>query len=610
GEEPGGRLYRTGDVVRYRADGEIEFQGRIDQQVKVRGYRIEPGEIESVLEGHPGVGEAVVTVREDRPGEKRLVAYVTHRGGTPVEAGELRRHVRASLPEYMVPAAFVGLESLPLTPNGKLDRGALPAPEGRGEGEGGYEAPRSEVEKKIAAVWQEVLQVEGVGARDNFFDLGGHSLLLLQVHAKLKDQFAGKRLSVVDLFHYPTVESLAEHLSEGEGGPAEGGVWERARRPRESRSAGIAVVAMSGRFPGAGGVEDLWSNLRSGVESIRFFEEGELLAAGVPRELLGDGRYVRARGVLEGVELFDAGFFGYSPREAEVMDPQQRVFLETAWEALERAGYDAERYGGLIGVYAGVGANSYWRQLGANPELVSTVGGFAALVGNDKDFLPTRVSYKLGLRGPSVAVQTACSTSLVAVHLACQSLLAHECDMALAGGVSISNSPQAGYLYQEEGIASPDGHCRAFDARARGTVPGSGVGIVVLKRLEDALRDGDTIEAVIKGSAINNDGSGKVGYTAPGVEGQAGAIATAQAMSGVEPDTIGYVEAHGTGTVLGDPIEIEALTQAFRARTGKKGFCAIGSVKTNLGHLDAAAGVTGLIKTVLALEHELIPPSL
>src|SRR5581483_8684708 len=324
-----------------------------------------------------------------------------------------------------------------------------------------------------------------------------------------------------------------------------------------------------------------------------------------------DPRYVKARGVLKDIEYFAASFFNIVPSQAEIMDPQQRIFLECAWEALENAGYDVRRYQGQVGVYAGVGRNTYaYANLFTNPEIVEKLGSFQAVLGNDKDFLATQVSYKLNLQGPSMSIQTACSTSLVAVNVACQSLLTYQTDMALAGGVSIASAQKSGYLYQEGGTASPDGHCRAFDADAQGTVSGSGVGIVVLKRLEDALEDGDFIHAVIRGSAINNDGALKVGYTAPGVEGQAKAIVMAQALAEVEPDTITYIETHGTGTPLGDPVEIEALTQAFRTGTQKKGFCAIGSVKTNIGHLDAAAGITGLIKTTLALEHKMLPPSL
>jgi acyl transferase domain-containing protein len=373
----------------------------------------------------------------------------------------------------------------------------------------------------------------------------------------------------------------------------------------------VAVVGMAARLPGARNVAAFWRNLRDGVESVTFFTEDELAAAGKSPDLLRDPLYVKAGAVLDDVELFDAGFFGINPREAQLMDPQHRFFLECAWEALEDAGCDPERYAGRIGVFASESTNTYFlSNLLARRDVVETFGGLQTVLVNDRDFLATRASFIFNLRGPSLVVQTGCSSSLVGVHLACQSLTSGECDMALAGGVSISLPQQAGYLFQPGGIYSPDGHCRAFDARAGGTVGGNGVGLVVLKRLADALADGDHIHAVIKGSAVNNDGAHKVGYTAPGIDGQARVIAEALAVAGVDPATVGYVEAHGTATPLGDPIEVEALTQAFRFTTAAKQFCALGSVKTNFGHLDAAAGIAGLIKTVLALKHGQIPPSL
>jgi acyl transferase domain-containing protein len=372
----------------------------------------------------------------------------------------------------------------------------------------------------------------------------------------------------------------------------------------------VAVVGLNGRFPKARNLEEFWENLKNGVEAVSFFSEEELLASGLDPSVLDRHRYIRAKAILDDVELLDASFFGFTPREAALTDPQQRFFLECAWEALESAGYDSETFPGRIGVYAGVSMSTYLVSLYANRDKLGTWNDFRTLVGNDKDYLATWVSYKLNLTGPSLSVQTACSTSLVAVHLACQSLLNGECDMALAGGACISIPQKVGYLYEEEGILSRDGHCRAFDAKASGTVAGNGVGIVVLKRLADALNDGDTIHAVIKGSAINNDGALKVGFTAPGVKGQADVIAEVLGITGINPEDITYVETHGTGTELGDPIEIAALEQAFRTQTDKRGYCGIGSVKTNVGHLDAAAGITGLIKTILSLSHKQLPPSL
>lgn len=374
---------------------------------------------------------------------------------------------------------------------------------------------------------------------------------------------------------------------------------------------GIAIIGMSGRFPGAANVNEFWTNLENGVESIHFFTDEELLAAGVDSKQLGNPNYVKAKPVLDGIELFDAAFFRISPLEAEVLDPQQRIFLECAWESLENAGYDPNRYDGRIGVYAGGDLNWYLiNNLATNLDVVANVSGLSLITSIDSNYMATRVSYQLNLRGPSITVQTACSTSLVAIHLASESLLNGECDMALAGACSIMVPQNTGYLYEPGATSSPDGHCRAFDEEGRGTLFGSGVGIVVLKRLADAIDDGDNILAVIKGSAVNNDGSMKIGFMAPSVDGQAAAISEAINMAEIDPETINYIETHGTGTELGDPIEISALTQAFRQWTEKKGFCAIGSVKTNIGHLACASGVTSLIKTVQALKHKMLPPSL
>jgi phthiocerol/phenolphthiocerol synthesis type-I polyketide synthase E len=375
----------------------------------------------------------------------------------------------------------------------------------------------------------------------------------------------------------------------------------------------IAIIGMSGRFPEADSVDELWQNLCDGVETITFFSDEELLEAGVDRYTLSQSNYVKAHPMLRNVEMFDAAFFDIPPREAEIIDPQKRLFLECCWEALEDAGYDSETYGGWVGVYGGVGTNGYYESnLRSNADLLaSTVGSMMPVVlGNEHDYLTTRVSYKLDLKGPSFNLQCACSTSLVAVHLACLSLLNYRCDMALAGGVTVEIPQVKGYEYDEGSLVSPDGHCRPFDAKAQGTVFGSGVGVVTLKRASEAIRDGDHIYAIIKGTAVSNDGAAKVGFTAPGVDGQKRVLSMAQQVAEVHPEAISYIETHGTGTSLGDPIEIEALTQVFRAHTDKKQFCAIGSIKGNVGHLDRAAGVTGLIKTALALKRKKLPPSI
>ncbi|HEV8581211.1 MAG TPA: amino acid adenylation domain-containing protein [Thermoanaerobaculia bacterium] len=373
----------------------------------------------------------------------------------------------------------------------------------------------------------------------------------------------------------------------------------------------VALIGMVGRFPEAPDLERLWKNLSTGVESIRTFTDEELREAGLEPGRIADPNFVRAGTVLEGIDLFDAPFFGLSPREAELMDPQQRLLLEAAAEALDCAGYDSQAYSGRIGVYMSGRISDYFlSNLSSNPDLVARMNPLQILFGNDKDYLATFIAYKLNLRGPGISVQTACSSSLVAVHLACESVLNEQCDMALAGGVAVNLPQKAGYLYQPGGVLSPDGHCRAFDAAAAGTVFGSGLGVVVLKRLDRALADGDSILAVIRGSATNNDGALKAGYSAPSENGQAAVITEALEVAGVHPDTIDYVEAHGTGTQLGDPIEVAALTQAFRHWTARRGYCALGSIKTNFGHLEPAAGIAGLIKAVLMLRHGTLVPSL
>ena len=378
----------------------------------------------------------------------------------------------------------------------------------------------------------------------------------------------------------------------------------------------LAIVGMSGRFPGARTVAEFWRNQLAGVESIAQFRVEELEVSNASTAA-AEPTYVRARPVLDDVDLFDAAFFGVYPKEAELMDPQQRIFLECCWEAIEDAGYDPLNCPAMTGVYAGCSPSTYFlRHVCRDRRFIEDyvsgyqVANYPVTLGSNVDFLATRVSYKLNLKGPAFTLVAGCSTSLIAVCQAAQALQTYQCDMALAGGVSITFPQKRGYLYQEGGMVSPDGHCRAFDENANGTVFGAGAGVVVLKRLEDAVADGGSIYAVIRGFATNNDGSDKVGYTAPSVEGQANVIAMAQALAGVSPDSIGYVEAHGTGTPLGDPIEMAALSKAFRAHTKAKQFCAVGTAKTNVGHLDIAAGITGLIHAAHVVRDGVFPPTL
>jgi amino acid adenylation domain-containing protein len=608
----GARMYRTGDIVRFREDGSLDFVGRADGQLKIRGFRVEIGEIEQTLQGHPGIEQAVVvpvtTSMHVELGAYLVAAPAAEPGA--LDSGALRSWLQTRLPSYMIPSAYAVLDGIPTTENGKVDRAALPGFELPAARPGTGAAPRQGVESLITEIWADVLQLTEIDPRANFFDLGGHSLRLLEVHSRLTEAL-GPCVSVLDLFQHTTIEAVARLIgADEEHHSADLHQQTSSLRPGTPGTDPIAVIGMSGRFPGAADVAALWENLRDGVESIRFHTPAELREAGVDESLFERPDFVPASARIEGADLFDGSFFGYTPRECELIDPQQRVLLECAWQALEVAGYDPEQYPGLIGVWAGVDPGRYIDHVRSHPSIVEDAGEHQLVLSSDKDYLCTRISYKLGLRGPSVNVQSACSTSLVAVHEACQGLLAGDCDMALTGGVALGSFGPPGYIYQPGGIRSPDGHCRTFDARAGGTIPAAGAGLVVLKRLEDAVRDGDSVDAVILGTAINNDGHRKVGFTAPSVDGQAEVIAKAHAAAGVDASAISYIEAHGTGTQLGDPIEIAALQQVFSASSRRQGPCAIGSLKSNIGHLNSAAGVGGLIKTILALKHRQLPPSL
>lgn len=605
-EVPGARMYDTGDRGRWTADGVLECLGRSDNQVKIRGYRIELGEIESTLKAQPSVKDAVVAVREDTPGDQQLVAYVIPNGSLAPES-QLREALQATLPSYMVPSVYHAMTVFPKTPSQKVDRKALPAPASDVSAvdideETTVEAhdwERGSVEETIIAIWESVLKRKGIRRGDHFFQLGGHSVHVARVHAQLKEHFE-KPITVAQLFQYATVAQLAAYYEHAETGRV------RRAQPRErTATADIAIIGMAGRFPGAESVEAFWENIRNGVESIQEFTKEELAARGVAAVDYEDPSYVRRGTVLERADHFDAEFFGMSPREAELTNPQHRLFLQTVWEALEHAGYVPERYQGDIGLYAGSGHNSY---LHAHRGL-SGMDYVQVLVGNEQDYLTTRTAFKLGLTGPALNTQTACSTSLVAVHQACEALMAGECSLAVAGGVSVS-WPDAGYKHEKGLIFSSDGRCRAFDAKADGTVFSQGLGLVVMKPLEKALADGDTVHAVIRGTAINNDGARKGGFSAPSIEGQAEVIREALEKQAISAESVSYVEAHGTGTAVGDPIEIQGLTQAYRMDTDKKAFCALGSVKTNIGHTDAAAGIAGLLKVVQSLKHRELAPSL
>ncbi|MBD8496923.1 hybrid non-ribosomal peptide synthetase/type I polyketide synthase [Paenibacillus arenosi] len=603
----GQMMFCTGDMARWLPDGNVEYLGRRDYQVKINGVRIELEELESHLRKHPHVKDAIVVQRESKQGDKYAAAYYV--SSQPVlSTDSLNSFLRETLPQNMLPSVYVQLEKLPLTPGGKVDRAALPQSEETIQQQPKiYVKPEKEMEVAIASLWQEALERDRVGLNDNFFDLGGNSLKLIRVYGKLT-ALTDKEVTVADMFAYPTVRSLAYFLTEKDAAATERINETSIRSISNHGGTDIAVIGMAGRFPGAESIDQFWTNLQQGVESIPFYTEEQLEELGVASELIHNSAFVRTSGgVLQDRDQFDASFFGYSAKEAELMDPQMRVLHECVWEALEHAGYNSESYSGSIGLYAGSSDDYHWtRMITADDDLA--VEQYRASLLSRKDFLCTNISYKLNLRGPSYTVQTGCSTSLVAIANACQAIRNGECNMAIAGGVSIYAEMAPGYVYEDGMIFSPDGHCRAFDANAQGTVPGEGVGVVVLKRLQEAIDDGDYIHAVVKGVGTNNDGYRKVGFTAPSIEGQAEAIKTAQRMAGIEPESITYIEAHGTATPLGDPVELAALKRAFPSE--QTGYCAIGSVKTNIGHLDAAAGVAGFIKTVQALKHKQIPASL
>ncbi|MFY7885824.1 MAG: SDR family NAD(P)-dependent oxidoreductase [Dolichospermum sp.] len=636
--------FTTGDLG-YLFKGELFITGREKQEIIINGVNYFAHELETTIEELEGVKVSYTAAFAvfDQSRETDLLIITFSPESDQFEHWiKVVRKIRSHLTQKfgIAPAYVIPLERnlVPKTSIGKVQKSKLKKDFEQGlftsliqeidqylakERQKNQTLPQSENERQIAAVWSEVLQLTSVGLEDNFFELGGHSIHLIRVQNELEKLF-NRQLSLAEMFKNPTVATLARFLSEESNTTQV--IAQKSRQRAENRTRrhnethDIAIIGMAGQFPGAKNLTTFWENLKNGIETISFFSEEELQESGVSSELFNQPNYVRARPILEQVEYFDSEFFGYTDREAELLDPQQRLLLECSWECLENAGYNPSNYQGSIGIFAGASMNTYLinncypnrGQLDSNDELqpftLDSTGGFQTMVANDKDYLTTRISYKLNLHGPSVNVQTACSTGLVVVHLACQSLISGESDMALAGAASINSPQKIGYLYQEGLIMSPDGHCRAFDAEAKGTIFGSGVGVILLKRLSDALADHDHIYAVIRGSAINNDGGQKLGFTAPGGEGQIAAATEALAFASVDANTISFVEAHGTGTPLGDPIEVDALAKVYQG--ANEGECALGSVKTNIGHMQIASGIAGLIKATLALKYRVIPPTL
>lgn len=614
-------FYRTGDLVR-REGNVFHFCGRIDDQVKVRGYRIEPAEVEAILTTHSDVASCVVNVDRSTPETPILVGYVVPQSASKqmlLHGRPIVRTVNPSwqdfllsrLPEYMVPRVWVVLDTLPKTASGKIDRKSLPAiPTDRPTQSITHVTIRNRVDADLAKIWKELLNISDIGIDDRFFDLGGTSLHLVRMQALIADRL-GVQCSVVDITSNPTVRSLARLISFGKdlsGSVAAPNVGKpHGAKHLAPKSAAIAIVGMSCRFPGADSPAQFWENLRGGVDSVTRSTQ-----IGGTDDL---EKFVFASASLRGIENFDSKYFAYSEYDAERLDPQHRLFLECSVEALEDASIDPDSSGLKIGVFGGCAPSTYLMNnlmseasSDADRTLVLSSLGLQLLIASDKDFLVSRVSYKLNLRGPSVSVNSACATSLFAAHLACGSIRNGECDVALAGAAFVLSPQIGGHAYEPGMVFSPDGFCRAYSAEANGAVFGEGVALVVLRPLEDALVAGDRIYAVIEGSAINNDGSMKVGMAAPSVNGQIDVISQAQRNASVSPYDITYVEGHGTATKIGDSIEISALDAVFGESTAP--WCGIGSVKTNIGHLGWASGMAGLIKTALAIHHKELPPTL
>ncbi|MCK6589452.1 MAG: acyltransferase domain-containing protein, partial [Polyangiaceae bacterium] len=608
--EPGARMYFTGDLARFRGDGTIEFLGRIDGQVKVGGCRIELGEIEAAIQAQPGVLDSVVVAHRDAARGDRLIAYAAPKAGAALDPGAIRAALEAKLPPFMIPSQVIPLARMPLSPNGKLDRSALPAPEAAAREKQARRAKKEEgvygeLARSIAGVFAEVLGVDSVDPGESFFELGGTSLMVVYASRMLGER-AGLPVTVADIFNHPTAASLARRLGKDEDRPAPA----EPDEPRDTDEP-IAIIGMGCRFPGgASDAASFWALLRDGVDAITEVprDRWDVDALYDPDPDAAGKMNSRWGGFLRDIDRFEPAFFGISPREAESLDPQHRLLLEVAFEALEDAGrFDPDLRGSDTGVYVGICSFDYQGRAVVKRPLEELDGHAGS--GNVDSMASGRLAYWLGVHGPAVSVDTACSSSLVSIHLACQALRAGECRMALAGGVNLQLSPTWGVYMTRVRMASPTGRCRAFDASADGYVRAEGCGMIVLKRLSDAERDGDRILAVIRGSALNQDGRSAT-LTAPSGVAQEAVLRKALAHAGVNPADIDYVEAHGTGTPLGDPIEIEALASVLGEGRPAERPVLVGSVKSNFGHAEGAAGVAGVIKAVLALSLGEIPPSI
>ena len=632
--------FDTGDAA-FILNKNLYLLGRTTLGIVINGVNLSNHDVESVVEELEGVTPSFTAACAAFPPNEELLKLVvffhTSLSTDQIEFSNLKRQIQGKLgkrlgirADYLIPLPQA---SIPKTAIGKIQHKRLITQfqsgnfnsiisEQKAVSVPSQKNKISGLAGDLIEIWSELLPGVEIKIEDSFFEMGADSLVLMQALGSINER-VDTQITVVDLFKYPTISALTQALETGKSTVATEKAKSRLKLIEDlgaNRDDAIAVIGMAGRFPGADSVEEFWENLLRGEDSITRFDEKDLSQSGFSRGVYDRPEYVMASPLLKDARRFDAEFFGYSSFDAELMDPQQRQFLEIAWETFENAGYDPTNYPGSVGVYAGAAMNTYLfnnvlpnrSKLDPNDDLaiatLDSMGGFMAMVANDKDYITTRTSYKLNLDGPSVNVQTACSTGLVCIHMACQALKSGEADLFLAGCASIQSPEYAGHLYQPGMIVSPDGRVRSFDANAGGTIFGSGVGAVLLKRLSEAERDGDHIHAVIKGSAVNNDAGAKVGYAAPSSDGQAIAIAEALTMADVPADSIGMVEAHGTGTVVGDPIEFDGLRQVYQSETESIGFCALGSVKTNVGHLQITSGTAGFIKAAMAVSKGKIPP--
>jgi len=602
-DENNALLYRTGDLGKQLPNGDLQCLGRIDHQVKLRGHRIELGEIEATLNTLSGIKQSAVVVSNHFGNEDKLVAYLKSSEDSK-EDKIIQEALSKVLPEILIPSKYIWVDEFPITPNGKIDKKNLPLPENaRPDSAPLYKKPTTQLEKDIAKIWSEELKIAEIGIDDDFFDIGGSSILAQKVTTSIKQRLA-LDVPVSKIYIHPTIKELSSTLEDNNSKEE---TFEFKKSDKNTSSADIAVIGMAGRFPGSDTIEELWENLRDGKETISLFTKEELDSS-LPESLRNDPLYIGARGVLPSAKTFDPAFFGLNPQLAAAMDPQIRIFLEISFEALEQAGHLPKHYKGSIGVYSGSEINTYYENnIFPNKELQSSIGELQIYTVNGKDFIAPRTSYHLNLKGPSVSVHSACSTSLLAVAEAVKAIRTGMCDVALAGGSSVTCPINSGHLYDEGFIKSPNGSTRCFEASGKGTVFSDGAGAVLLKKLEEAEKDGDIIYGVIKGVGVNNDGGDKGSFMAPSPKGQAGAIINAFNDAQISPSTISYMEGHGTATPIGDPIEIEGLKIAY-GKQEKNNYCALGSIKSNMGHTTAAAGVAGLMKVLLSMRHKQIPP--